>query len=247
MPLFDHFHAPLRKRRHWESFHSSWTTFIARQLNKRPLPRGFVAEPHVSLGVSVEADVATFDEDDDRVPAAAADNEGVCAAAGAWMPPRPMIVSPVDFAGLDECEVRVYDDEMARTLVAAVEVVSPANKDRPSHRRAFVAKCAAYLQQKVSVVIVDVVTSRRSSLYTELAEFLDVSASARAALPSHLYAVACRARSRRKRIQLEVWPAPLRVGATLPVLPLWLTRDLAVPVDLEASYNVTCDSLSIPA
>src|SRR5437588_13082432 len=53
VPLFDHFHAPLRKRRHWESFHGSWTTFIARQLNKRPLPAGSLAEPHVSLGVAV--------------------------------------------------------------------------------------------------------------------------------------------------------------------------------------------------
>jgi hypothetical protein len=35
--------------------------------------------------------------------------------------------------------------------VAAIEIVSPANKDRPEHRRKFVAKCAALLQQGVSV------------------------------------------------------------------------------------------------
>src|SRR5436305_10497350 len=104
MPLFDHFHAPLRKRRHWESFHSSWTTFIARQLNKKPLPAGFVAEPHVSLGVTIEADVATFDE------TAEMDEEDRPAIADAWVPPRPLIVSSVGFAGLDVCEVRVYDD-----------------------------------------------------------------------------------------------------------------------------------------
>ncbi len=198
MPLFDHFHAPLRKRRHWESFHSSWTPFIARQLNKKPLPAGFVAEPHVTLG-------------------------------------------------LDVCEVRVYDDDMARTLVAAVEVVSPANKDRPGHRRAFVAKCAAYLQQNVSLVLVDVVTNRHCNLYAELAEFLDVAKPARTAVSSHLYAVACRVIRQRKRTQLEVWPAALQVGAPLPVLPLWLTREIVVPLDLESSYNFTCDSLSIPA
>jgi hypothetical protein len=239
MPLFDHFHPPLRKTRHWESFHTSWTTFIARQLNKRPLPAGFIAEPHVTLGVSVEADVAGFEEDVEEA------DEAV--AGPVWVPPRPPIVTAVDLGELDVCEVRVYDDEMARTLVAAVEVVSPANKDRLSHRRAFVAKCAAYLQQDVSVVIVDVVTSRRHNLYAELADFLEVSSSARAALASHLYAVACRTVRRRKRTQLEVWPAPLRVGRPLPVLPLWLTREVAVPLDLESSYHFTCDSLSIPA
>lgn len=240
MPLFDHFHAPLRKKRHWESFHTAWTTSIARQLNKKPLPAGFVAEPYVTLGVSVEADAATLEED-------AAEPDEDRPVADAWAPPRPPVVTPVDFNGLDVCEVRVYDDEMARTLVAAVEVVSPANKDRLGHRRAFVAKCAGYLQQDVSVVIVDVVTSRRHNLYAELAEFLEVNTAARTAVSSNLYAVACRTTRRRERTQLEVWPAPLRVGAPLPVLPLWLTREVAVPLDLEASYNFTCDSLNIPA
>ncbi len=43
----------------------------------------------------------------------------------------------------DEYEVRVYDARRGRRLVAAVEIVSPSNKDRPEHRRVFVAKCAA--------------------------------------------------------------------------------------------------------
>jgi hypothetical protein len=243
VPLFDHFHAPLRKRRHWESFPSSWTTFIARQLNKKPLPAGFIAEPHVTLGVMVEADVATFDEE-----ATETDPGARIVPAEVWVPPRPSIVSAVDLGGLDVCEVRVYDDDMARTLVAAVEVVSPANKDRASHRRAFVAKCAAYLQQDVSVIIVDVVTSRRYNLYAELADFLEVSkGTTRQAIRSHVYAVACRAVPGRKRTQLQVWPAALRIGQPLPVLPLWLTREVAVPLDLESSYLFTCDSLSIPA
>ena len=41
--------------------------------------------------------------------------------------------------GLDEYEVRVYDEKRHCRLVAAVEIVSPANKDRPEHRHAFVA------------------------------------------------------------------------------------------------------------
>jgi hypothetical protein len=240
MPLFDHFHAPLRKRRHWESFHTAWTTSIARQLNKQPLPEGFIAEPHVILGVTVEADVATFEEE-------TAEPEADNPANSHWVPARPLVVTPVVLSGIDVFEIRVYDDEMTRTLVAAVEIVSPANKDRPGHRRAFVAKCAAYLQQDVSVVIVDVVTGRRQNLYAELAEFLEASTAARTALTSHLYAVACRKVQRRKRTRLEVWAAPLQVGKSLPVLPLWLTRELAVPLDLEASYEFTCDALSIPA
>lgn len=145
----DHFHAPRRKKRHWESVHSSWTAFIARRLNRKPLPLGFIAEPHVSLGATIAADVAGFEEDAPEPYA-----EDTVAPAGAWIPPPPSVVTPVDVLSLGVCEVRVYDDELTRMLVAAVEIISPANKDRPRHRRALVAECAAYLQQDVSVVLV---------------------------------------------------------------------------------------------
>src|SRR5579884_3129736 len=64
---------------------------------------------------------------------------------------------------LDEYEVRVYDSENGRRLVAAVEIINPANKDRPEHRRAFVGKCISLLQNRVCVAIVDLVTTRNRS------------------------------------------------------------------------------------
>jgi hypothetical protein len=44
---------------------------------------------------------------------------------------------------------------------------------------------------------------------------------------------------------LEVWNSPLTPGLPLPCLPLWLTDDLAIPLDLEASYEKTCSDLRI--
>ena len=46
--------------------------------------------------------------------------------------------------------------------------------------------------------------------------------------------------------RLEMWPATLKLGAALPVLPLWIAPDRAVPLDLEASYTATCESLRMP-
>jgi hypothetical protein len=43
-------------------------------------------------------------------------------------------------------------------------------KDRPENRQAFVAKCAGYLREQVSVVVVDVVTTRRANLHQETHE-----------------------------------------------------------------------------
>ena len=45
--------------------------------------------------------------------------------------------------------------------------------------------------------------------------------------------------------RFETWAYPLVVGQPLPTLPLWLTEDLAVSLDLEASYEDTCRVLRI--
>jgi hypothetical protein len=55
---------------------------------------------------------------------------------------------------------RDYDARHGPRLVAAIEIVSPSNKDRPENRGAFVAKVAALLQRDVSVSFVDIVTIR---------------------------------------------------------------------------------------
>src|SRR5437868_6748001 len=56
------------------------------------------------------------------------------------------LIVETDLPAQDEYEVRVYDARRGRRLVAAIEIVSPANKDRPEHRAAFVAKCLTLLQ-----------------------------------------------------------------------------------------------------
>jgi hypothetical protein len=82
--------------------------------------------------------------------------------------PAPTLTLETELPEQDEYEVRVYDARRGRTLVAAIELVSPSNKDHPESRRAFVAKCAALLQKDVCVSIVDVVTVRQFNLYADL-------------------------------------------------------------------------------
>jgi hypothetical protein len=142
----------------------------------------------------------------------------------------------------------VYQNLGGAELRAAIELISPGNKDRAGSRRTFAAKCAGYLKHGIAVVIVDIVTSRAANLHKELFDTLEVK-SRRAAWrsPSGLYAVAYRAVTVRKAPRVEVWPELLAVGKVLPVLPLWLSLDLCVPVRLEESYQTTCDSLRISA
>ncbi len=237
MPLLDHFHPPLSVQRHWESFHSAWANSLARLLNEGLLPERYFAEPNVRLGTQVEIDVAT------REVAGRAETAGAGVATEVWAPPRPALGTQVSFNDPDVFEVRLLNDEEGPRVVAAIELVSPANKDRPANRRAFAVKCASYLQQQVGLVVVDVVTSRQSELHSELLQLLEVSAT-----PSgndFLYATAYRTLLAGGGVRLEAWREPLALGSALPTMPLWLGPDLVLPLDLEQSYLSACEALRI--
>ena len=60
-----------------------------------------------------------------------------------------------------------------------------------------------------------------------------------------LYAVSCRWRSQDKRMLLKTWSHTLALGQPFPTLPLWLSLQLAVPLDLEQSYEQACHDLWI--
>jgi hypothetical protein len=211
----------------------------------RQLPRRYVAAPQIQFGSSVEIDVATFEQDKADVASwGEAEGDGGGVATAVWAPPRPTLAVPADLPQ-DEYEVRVYDTEAGRRLVAAVEIVSPSNKDRPEHRRAFVAKCAALLREQVSVTIVDLVTTRHFNLYGDLLELIGPTDPSLSPEPPPVYAVACRGTKQDRAWLLETWLHPLVVGQPLPTLPLWLADNFAVPLELEASYEETCRILRI--
>src|SRR5262249_34913802 len=80
--------------------------------------------------------------------------------------------------------------------------------DRPEHRAAFVAKCAGLLRERVSVIIVDVVTTRTQNLYGELLALIGQSDPS-LTRPPPLYATACRLTKREEEWMLETWPQSL--------------------------------------
>jgi hypothetical protein len=236
MPLRDHFRPPLDNETSWEGLHGQWPAMTVVALS-RNLPPRYVAAPRLHSGAFAEVGGANSDKDG---PAPAGPENAVNqgrVATSVWSPPRPTFSVAADLPDQDEYEVLVYDTKRHRRLVAAVEFVSPANKDRPEHRRAFVAKCSALLQQRVSVAIVDLVTTRQFNLYGELLDLIGQADSWLTPAPPPLYAAACRWTRQDGTWRLETWTHTLGLGQPLPTLPLWLADDLAVPLELEASYT----------
>lgn len=233
MPLLDHFRPPLADRRHWHSFHNAWATYISSRLNEL-LPAGWFAEPNVQFGV--EVDVAAFSEDGERRPA----------DFPTWTPPAPGGSIPVALSDA-LVEVSVFRRGGGPELAAVVEIISPANKDRPAQREALVSKCAAHLQSGVGLVLVDVVTGRRADLHGDLLARVS-GGPAREAVPltdsksetAGLFSASYRPVMREGATVLDWWREALSLGMELPTMPLWLPGGMCLPLELGATYARTC-------
>jgi hypothetical protein len=211
--------------------HSAWADSLMAYLNGR-LPPGYFAAIQVHIGSRVEVDVATLERE---TPTVAGNGPGVALATEVWAPPAPPLVMPGTLP--DEIEVQVIGGPTGAHLVAAVELVSPGNKDRPEARRAFAAKCASYLQSGIGVVAVDVVTQRQANLHDELIDLLEQGPSYRFPDGCDVYAVSYRPARRNEGDQIDIWTHPLALGQTLPVVPLALRGGPTLPLDLEATYT----------
>jgi hypothetical protein len=211
VPLLDHFRPPLSAERRWESFHSNWATRLADALTERWLPPNYIAEEHAHFGPSVEIDMATFAQE---AAPTGQDCGGTITTIGpkVWAPPAADGFLPAVFP--DTFEIRVLATDTGPKLVAAIELISPSNKDRPADRRAFAIKCASYLYAGIAVIIVDVVTNRWANLHNEILQLMDLDAGLRLPPESNLYAVAYRPLRRGEGDQIDVWRSMLALGSS---------------------------------
>ncbi len=230
--LLDHFHPPLSVQRPWHGFHHAWASIISFDLNAR-LPDGYFSSPNIQYGI--EIDIATFEE------AHVSIHQDIDAGSGGrarvWDGPQPTQTLGLPVL-TDIVEALVFRDEGAPVLVGAIELVSPANKDRPEHREAFVSKCMAYLGQGIGLVIVDVVTDRRANLHDELIGRLIATAAKKLETP--LYAAAYHPVEREDLPLVDIWQESLDIGEQLPMMPLCLKGGPRVVLDLAATYTRTC-------
>lgn len=211
MPLHDHFRPPMSEHLAGTPLHHSWASEIACRLNRHRLRRPFRAREHYQHGSELEIDIAAQEQR-----------------------PTAQVVAPALFP--DEIEIRIYDGPGSWHLVGAMELISRSNKNTPERREAFVCKCATYLRAGVSVVLVDVVTDRHANLHNQLLDLLSVEGG-RMADPTPVYASANRPIKRGGRDEMDIWFSPCTVGTELPTMPLRLTGDLFVPIEMELTYD----------
>jgi hypothetical protein len=230
MPLLDHFHPPLNDELPWSSIGTLWVAKLVEWLN-RTLPLDeYRAFANVRLGSQAEADVAEYE-----TPGKATGRNGSVLT----LPEAPPAVATVDAIFPEEYEVQITERRKSLHLAAVIEFVSPANKKEADERQAFLAKCVSYLRLGVGVVVVDIVTERRTNFHNELMDLVGGEKAPRLPKAASTYVSGYRPVHRKKRNLLDLWPAAAPVGQPLPSVPLAIRGGPLLMLDLEASYTDT--------
>jgi hypothetical protein len=121
-------------------------------------------------------------------------------------------------------------------LVAAIELVSPRNKDRPTSRDAYLSRYLGYLMESVNLLLVDV--HRRPLGFSFPDRIAAALAMACEPLPTPSaisYEVAGPAATGGR--YLAIWRRSLAPGMSLPPIPLALDGETRIAIDLEATYT----------
>lgn len=229
MPLLDHFRAPVHPKWPWESFHSAWATEIMKALNSGLLPPGYLAFAQVHLGERIEVDIAA---EEDRDAVSSNGTGGI--ATQTWSPPAATSSLPARFP--DSIEVKVIDSETGGKIAAAIELVSPSNKDRAAARRAFAAKCAGLLMEGIGLAVVDLVSTRKQNLHDELMHLMEGAELFLFPAETSIYATAYKPIRRETEQAIDIWRFPLKISSELPIVPLGLRGGPFVRLDLESTY-----------
>ena len=224
MPLHD-----WTDRGGWDGVHHTWITELLRWVKPR-LPQGYRAYigsvPTVGIGASEKPDVAVRQWPEETTPASPSSNNG--GVATGEEPDEQVALITLD------PEKAVYV-EMRGRLIAAIELISPRNKDRLDARTTYLMRYLGYLHQGVHLLLVDV--HRRPlqfSFADRIAEELGIRQPPLPPPMAVSYRVGDPAATGGRN--LGIWRRPFTVGAPLPVMQLPLDVGVSVPVEMEQTY-----------
>ncbi len=131
--------------------------------------------------------------------------------------------------------------ESKGTLIATIELVSPRNKDRLAAQAAYSARYVGYLLQGIHLLLVDVHRRPLSFSFADnLNKELELQRPSCPAPFAISYRVGEPAASGGRF--LAFWRRPLTIGEPLPTLPLPLSVQASVAVDLEATYRKAAEA-----
>jgi hypothetical protein len=223
MPLHD-----WRDDRGWDSVHLVWLAQLLDWVQPR-LPAGYRAYLGAVPALTVDVPNGRPDVSVRHGPATPAETPSTG-------PPSPEYEAEQEIVATFTVDPqRALHIDLHGLLIAALEIISPRNKDRPAARERYLGRYAGYLRQGVHLLLVDVLPRPAGFSFADaLAANLGFTQPPCPAPCAASYRVG---EPVPEGTVLGVWLRPLLVGQPLPVAPLALSPDLRIPVDLEHTYR----------
>ncbi|HXE53985.1 MAG TPA: DUF4058 family protein [Tepidisphaeraceae bacterium] len=220
----------------FHDFHLAWIAALRRNLNGGILPEGYYALAEQHAGRSIP-DVLTLHAGapiDAGTTASSSASGGGTAVADA--PPRVRRHQTLQESVAARRRSLAVRHVTGHRLIALIELLSPANKDRRGSVEDFAGKVVDALRAGVHVLVVDVFPPGANdprgmhevirSYLEETGEPYDMPADEPVTLASYVSGP-----------PKEVYLEHLAIGAAFPDMPLFLTAERYVNVPLEPTYQ----------
>jgi hypothetical protein len=219
----------------FHDFQSAWTIELRKAMNAGLLPEGYYALVEQHAGRTIPDLLTLHASPEERalpplsLPPASG---GTAVAVEAPRVRRRQSIEPLGLARRRSLAIRHIS---GHRLVALLEIVSPANKDRESSSQDFAAKVVNALDLGVHVLVVDVFPPGKfdpQGMHGVIQQRLENSNEPYdlpTAEPLTLSSYAAGPR-------VEVYLEHLATGTMLPEMPLFLRPDRYVQVPLETTY-----------
>jgi hypothetical protein len=232
----------------FHDFHLAWVVEIQRKLNGGLLPQGYYALAEQVAGEFIP-DVLTLQQASSAPEPYGLREEfgggrGAAVLAVAETPPRVSVTATTSEAvplALRRRRITIRHATGDR-IVAVIEMVSPGNKESEPMLHAFIEKAAAALQAGYHLLILDLwppgafdPAGNHGALWSLVG---GSTYRARTDWPLTLAAYAVRAPG-----IYTAYVEPLRVGAELPDMPLFLAPEHYINVPLERTYTAAWEGV----
>jgi hypothetical protein len=215
----------------FHAFHTAWVTHLSEMMNDGLLPAGYYTMPEQHLGRSI-GDVLTLH----AAPPAQRPPLPDGGLALAEAPPKVGRKLTVSGSARTRRRTLTVRHVSGHRIVALVEIVSPANKDRPSHVDDLASKVTGALALGVHVLVADLLAPGPhdpGGIHGAIWEQLDPEAEVFVPPPTAPLTLA----SYVARAEVDAYLESIAVGDGLPEMPLFLHPDRYVKVPLETAYE----------
>ena len=221
----------------FHAFHMTWIGQIQSALNDRLLPKSYyaLAEQHFGYGIADVLTLHTGDESDNSAGNGDGPyNSGSSGVAVAEVSPKTKWHHTLKGTSRALQRSIAIRHVTGHRLIALLEIVSPANKDRATHVADFAVKAADSVKHGIHVLLVDLILPGRfdpQGMHGEICQRFEDSDKADLPPDEPLTLAAFSAGEK-----IEVYVEHLKFGQPLIDMPLFLQPDRYVNVPLEETY-----------